>query len=63
MSPVTFSIADVLGPLNDFERKYAPPQLYWSGDISLLKTGPEGLNRRFAPSLGRGSEAGATAGA
>lgn len=41
MSPVTFSVADVLGPLNDFERKYAPPQLYWSGDIDLLRQGPK----------------------
>ena len=34
------SPAEVLGPLNDVEEKYAPKQLYWAGDLSLLKRGP-----------------------
>jgi DNA processing protein len=31
--------SDVLGPLNDFERKHAPPELYIEGDKALLSTG------------------------
>lgn len=32
--------SDVLGVLNDVERKYAPRQLYVAGDLDLLKRGP-----------------------
>lgn len=32
--------ADVLGPLNDIEAKYAPQRLYIAGDRHLLRTGP-----------------------
>jgi DNA processing protein len=37
---VTVTPADVLGPLNEIEAKYAPPQLFLAGDRTLLKWGP-----------------------
>ncbi len=35
----TFSVEDLLGPLNDVEKKFAPPRLYAAGDPAFLKTG------------------------
>lgn len=32
--------ADVLGPLNDVEKKFAPAQLFLAGDAELLRKGP-----------------------
>lgn len=31
---------DLLGPLNDVERRYAPPSIYLAGDRSILLAGP-----------------------
>lgn len=39
MTSVTLTPADVLGSLNDVERKNAPKQLFLAGDLSLLKGG------------------------
>ena len=33
-------IASVLGPLNDIQRKNAPPLVYCEGDLSILEKGP-----------------------
>src|SRR5581483_2885572 len=37
---VTVTPADVLGPLNEVEAKFAPEHLYLSGDRELLRYGP-----------------------
>ena len=34
------SVEDLLGPLNEVERKNAPARLFYAGDISLLKAAP-----------------------
>lgn len=34
------TVEELLGVLNDVERKNAPRMLYWSGDRSLLRVGP-----------------------
>ena len=34
------SIEDLIGPLNDVERKNAPKLLYFAGDLRLLDAGP-----------------------
>ena len=34
------AIEDLIGPLNEVERKNAPKQLFFAGDLSLLETGP-----------------------
>jgi DNA processing protein len=39
MAVVTATPADVLGALNDVERKNAPAQLFLTGDVSLLERG------------------------
>ena len=36
----TVTRAEVLGPLNGFESKVAPRQLFLKGDASLLESGP-----------------------
>jgi predicted Rossmann fold nucleotide-binding protein DprA/Smf involved in DNA uptake len=36
----TVTPADVLGPLNEVETKYAPPKLFLAGDRELLRHGP-----------------------
>lgn len=33
-------IEDLLGPLNEVERKNAPKELFYAGDLSLLEAGP-----------------------
>ncbi len=38
--PQTVMPGDVLGPLNEFELKAAPRQLFLQGDLSLLQGGP-----------------------
>src|SRR4051794_8079093 len=63
MSPQTshnfpkFSIAETIGALNSFEKKHAPENTYYFGDLNLLKSGgrvsvvgsrkptPEGIKR------------------
>lgn len=54
---VTTSVEDLIGPLNEIERKYAPPQLWVVGDPSIFSEGrivsvvgsrrpsPEGVRR------------------
>lgn len=34
------TLADLLGPLNDVERKFAPAQLFLRGDVDLLRRDP-----------------------
>jgi DNA processing protein len=34
------SIEDLLGPLNEVERKNAPKELFYAGDLSILEAGP-----------------------
>lgn len=34
-----FSIPGTLGPLNEFEKKHAPPKTYYSGNLDLLRKG------------------------
>ena len=36
----TVNIEDLIGPLNDVERKNAPGTLFFSGDLTLLDAGP-----------------------
>ncbi len=38
--PQTVTPEDLLGPLNEFELKAAPPKLFLRGDASLLEGGP-----------------------
>ena len=54
---MTKSVEDLIGPLNEIERKYAPPQLWVAGDPSIFSEGrivsvvgsrhpsPEGVRR------------------
>jgi len=35
-----YSSEELLGPLNEFERKNAPPRLYVAGDVSIFQRGP-----------------------
>ena len=34
------TIEDLLGPLNEVERKNAPKELFFAGDLSILDAGP-----------------------
>ena len=36
----TFSVPDLLGPLNEFEAKNAPEQVFAAGDVQLFRSGP-----------------------
>jgi DNA processing protein len=38
--PSVATIEDVLGPLNEVERKNAPPVLFFGGDLRVLEAGP-----------------------
>ena len=40
MSYTEYTAEELLGPLNEVEQKNAPPRLYVSGDVSLLRNGP-----------------------
>jgi DNA processing protein len=40
VEPRVYSPADLLGPLNEVEKKYAPAQLFVHGDITLLRRTP-----------------------
>ena len=40
MIHATRSIEDLLGPLNEVERKNAPKELFFAGDLSILDAGP-----------------------
>lgn len=34
------TIEDLLGPLNEVERKNAPKELFFDGDLSVIEAGP-----------------------
>ena len=36
----TITIEELLGPLNDIERKHAPGALFYAGDLALIEAGP-----------------------
>jgi DNA processing protein len=41
MQSFTMAPADILGALNNVERKFAPPLLYLAGDRAVLRVGPK----------------------
>lgn len=57
MKVTTCTPAELLGPLNDVERKNAPERVYAAGDVELLRAGPRvsvvGSRKAGAESLAR----------
>ncbi len=51
-------VEDLIGPLNEMERKHAPERLWIGGDASIFELGNPGFGGRFTVGIPRGDSSG-----